>query len=479
MRFRCLLGLPCVLAVMVWTGCDSSSSKVEAQWRFVGLNTLSQQTNAPAAAAILARPEFPVMHKALVSRVAASLWELANDNTNLPAATRAALEPVATDLVDHLSLGQVLRGSSGKREWVVAIQGDAARAKAWEAGWNALFHARNGATPKSAVQFQAGWIVAVSDASLTPTKSVMTSLAQIPVAPQSVFHLDGNVDGVARYTLDAAARDGAIRTQGEWNQQTALPSTLPAWERPAFIRDPLVHFTAARGINAWIEQWGGLKSVTGTDVPNQLFVWGKAAATTNTPPLQSYVAARISNTTGWVERTFKALQAFYPAPPAAPIWSGQLSLDTAQNQVAVAGFPPVHVAPGTDGDRNYVVLGMMPQGNSRLTFPKELAAQVEQPDILFYQWENVGEAMSNFSAASGAFDILRLRLPSVKRPGIAWALSASSGMQDCVTEARKTGSSQVTLKRKSPAGLSAAEFLLLARWIDGDAPPRPKKPATR
>lgn len=473
---RFFASLAAVLALslsLVWTGCDPSQPQVDARWRFVGLQTLSQQTNAPDAATWLSRPEFTAARGALVGRVSATLWELATGNTNLPAPTRAALEPVVSDLLDRLSLGQVLRGPKGQREWSVAVKADATRLKAWETAWTSLFNSGRGAS-KASVSYQGGWIVAVSDTSLTPPKSAILALAQIPAEPQSVFRLDGQWPGVARFQLTAAARDGAIRTEAKWDQDQKLPNPLPAWERPAFIRDPLLHFTAARGVSGWLKQWGGLNDVFGADVPDQVFAWGRPAANTNTPPLQTYLAARVAQPDGWIARAAKAVQPFYPAPPAAPIWSGQLSLDTSRSLLAVSGFPPVNLARGADDSRNYVVLGMMPQGNSKLAFPKELAAQVEQPDVLAYQWENVGEALGNFNAVAGASDILRRRLPSSRRPGIAWALSAAGAMGDAVTVVRVTGPSQLTVKRKSPAGLAASELVWLGRWIDGESPLRPQ-----
>lgn len=475
MRFPRLLGWFCLSTLLLGTGCDSAQLPVEARWRFVGLQTLTQQTNAPALAAALKLPEFHAARGPLVQRISATLWEAASGNTNLSSALRTALEPVASDLAERLSLGEILRDTSGKQQWALAIQGDAARAQAWQAGWTSLFQGARGAGSKAAVMFQGGWIVAVSDTSLTPTKSILTTLAQIPVEPSSVLHLDGSLAGFGRYQVDAAAKDGAVRTTGQWNQDKPFPSPLPAWERPAFIRDPLVHFTAARAVSGWVSKWAGLKDVLGSDVPDQVFVWGKAAATSNTPPLQTYLAARVAKPESWIERAYQAAQRFYPPAPAAPLWLGQLVFDEKRHQAAIAGFPPINLAPGADDTRSYVVLGMMPQGPSKLGFPKELAAQVERPDVLFYQWENSAEAMANFTAIAGASDILRLRQASVRRPGIAWGGAASALLNDSVTEAHVTGPAQLTVKRKSSAGLTASELIVFARWIDGESPPRPHK----
>ena len=478
MRFPRLLGWFCLSTLLLGTGCDSAQPPIETRWRFVGLQTLAQQTNAPALAAALKLPEFNAARGPLVQRISATLWEAASGNTNLSSATRTALEPVAFDLAERLSLGEILRDASGKQQWALAIQGDAARAQAWQAGWTALFQGARGTGSKAAVVFQGGWIVAVSDAALTPTKSILTTLAQIPVEPSSVLHLDGSLAGLGRYQIDAAAKDGAVRTTGQWNQDKAFPSPLPAWERPAFIRDPLVHLTAARAVSGWVSKWTGLKDVLGSDVPDQVFVWGKAAATSNTPPLQTYLAARVAKPESWIERAYQAAQPFYPAPPAAPLWLGQLVFDAKRHQASIAGFPPINLAPGADDNRSYVVLGMMPQGPSKLGFPKELAAQIERPDVLFYQWENSAEAMGNFTAIAGASDILRFRQASIRRPGIAWAGAASALLNDSVTEAHVTGPTQLAVKRKSSAGLTASELILFARWIDGASPPRPRKHPT-
>ena len=458
-------------------GCDSAQPPLEARWRFVGLQTLTQQTNAPALSSALKLPEFAAARGPLVQRLSVTLWEAASGNTNLPAATRAALEPLSADLADRLSLGEILRDASGCRQWALAIQGDASRAKVWQEGWTSLFSGARGAASKASVVYQGGWIIAVSDASLTPAKAILTTLAQIPVESGSVLHLDGTLAGLGRYQFDAAARDGAVRTTGQWNQDKPFPSPLPAWERPGFIKDPLVHFSAARAVSGWLAQAAELKDVLGADVPDQVFIWGKAAATSNTPPMQTYLAARVAKPESLIERAHQAARMFYPAAPAAPLWSGQLVLDAGRHQASIAGFPPINLAPGADADRTYVVLGMMPQGPSKLSFPTELAAQVERPDVLYYQWENTGEAMGNFSAIAGASDILRFRQASIRRPGVAWAGAASALFADTVTEAHVTGPGQLGIKRKSSAGVTAAELIWFGRWIDGISPPRPRKSA--
>ncbi len=480
MRIRRIHALFCLLALLVSTGCDSSQTAIEARWRFIGLQALSQQTNAPAAAAAVRLPEFARLRGPLADRIAAALWESTAGNTNLPAAQRVAIQPLITDVLDHLSLGQIVRTTAGRREWVIVVPGDAARAHAWETAWPAFFKAARGTTDgagSATVLFQTGWIIAVSDANATPPQSVMTALAQIPVEPQAVLHLETSLAHQPRIQLTAAARQGAIRAEAHWVQDQKFPDPLPAWERPSIIRDPLIHFTAARGIAAWAAQFDWLKTVAGTDVPDQIFVWGKPAATTNSPALQTYVAARVAQPETWIDRSFQQVQPLYPAEPAAPIWSGQLMLETNHHSALIAGFPPVRLAPIHEGNRSYVLLGMMPQGPSKLPFPPELAAQVERPGILYYQWEIVAEAFSNFNAAVQAGDILRRRLPSTQRPGIAWAIAASAAMGETVTEAQVSGPREFTVKRKSPAGLSAAEMIYFARWIDGPALSRPQAAA--
>ena len=476
MRIHRLLGLLLPLAALTWAGCDSSAPPVESRWRFVGGTTLSSQTNAPTVRDVMALPESAALRGPLLAHFSRVLWKLASGVRPMPPAALADGLVLVSDLADRLSIGETLAPSPSRREFAIAVQADAARAQVWAKAWPKFFSAAHAARGEKAgepkVLVRSGWVVAVSDSALLSPEDAFKALSLVPAEPKVVLHAELNLPGRPAAVLDAAVRDGAVRTELKLAFSEALPSKLPAWERPSVIRDPLAKFTAIRGVPAWFGEIPWLKQVAGNDLPKQLFIWS-IAGTNAFDKMQTYIAARVENPESWVEHAVAALKPSFTDDPKAAKLSGELAYDPERHAAAINHiFMPPRLAPFRDQDRPYLLLGAMPPTRSSQPFPVGLVAQIERPALLGYDWEITAENMVHWNLVGQVADRLRFRALVNDRPGVRWLYQATTLMGESVTEALVTGPKELTVKRKSTAGFTAMELTWLTRWIDGDAPPR-------
>ncbi len=476
MRIHRLFGLLLPLVALTWAGCDSSVPPVESRWRFVGGTTLSSQTNAPTVRDVMALPESAALRGPLLTNFSRTFWRLAaGDRPMAPGALADGLVLVG-DLADRLSIGETLAPSTSRREFAIAVQADAARVQVWAKTWPKFFSAAHAARGEKAgepkVIVKGGWVVAVSDSALISPEDAFKALALVPAEPKVVLHAELNLPGRPAAVLDTAVRDGAVRTELKLAFADALPSKLPAWERPSIIRDPVVKFMAIRGVPAWFGGIPWLKPVGGDDLPKQVFIWSNAG-TNALDKMQTYIAARVDRPESWVERTVSALRPLYPADPKDAKLSGELAYDPERHAAAINHvFMPPRLTPFQDQDRPYLLLGAIPPPRSREPLPAGLVAQLDRPALLGYDWEITAENMAHWNLVGQVADRLRQRALVNDRPGVRWLYAATAQMGESVTEATVTGPKELTVKRKSAAGLTAMELTWLTRWIDGDAPPR-------
>lgn len=483
MRIQRSFGLFFLLAGLLGTGCDSSAPVVETRWRFVGGATLARQTNAPALREILLLPESAALRATLVTNVTRRFWQLAAGTTNAPAEALAAAQPLVADLLDQLSIGESLRPAPGRREFALALPADAQRAERWQAAWPKFFAAaqavRGGAPGKPQVTVQSGWIVAVSDAGLTPPAEVLKTLAKIPAEPQAVLHAEGTVADGPAFALVAKVREGNVHSQLRLKLTQPLPARLPAWDRPSIIHDPIVKFTAVRGVSTWLSALPWLKELALGDVPDQFFVWANPVSK-NFPAMQTFLAAPVPQPEAWVDRVAARLQPLFSPVSGPAALAGTLMLETNRHSLNIGNLPtPPRLLPLHEKDHSYLVLGLMPQARNTNALPREMLARLDAPEVLLYDWEITAETARHWNVVGQTADMLHRRVPMNLRPGSVWLAAAAEKMGEAVTEATVSGPAELSVKRKSAAGFTAPELVLFSRWLDGEAPARPRsrKPA--
>lgn len=470
---RLLSCLSLVLAVCCWTGCKPSGPPVEVRWRFVGGDTLQRQTNAPVLREALTLKEGAPLFGLLVTNAAEKLWQLTTGETNVPASALPHGAIIAEALLGKMSLGHVYRGAGERRDWAVAFSAEAGSDNLKEA-WTKFFAAANpAATP--AVTASGPWVVAVSDSKQFPPAAILTELAKIPAEAGDALRLDLNPAKGPAVTLVAQLKDGVVRLNSKlkFPGSTAFPASLPNWQVPRLVRDPLVQFAAVRWPAPLLEQFPALRLLTGDSQPTQLFLWGNPLA----PPvvdLRTYVAVVGIDSQKRFNEIVSGLEPLFNVAESNAAYEGRITIEPSLPRISLHGLlgltPPTALVI-TNDTAPYLLLGGARPVLSSNRPPAELIQQFDRSGVVFYHWEITGEALRNWVTVDQMRDMVLRERAHIRAAVSRWvqALAAKTEL-NTVTEASVTGDHELTVLRKAPVGLTAIELTALARWLGEDAP---------
>ena len=470
----------CIVAILALNPANAADPgpQPEIQWRFAGGDALQTQTRAPVLAKVLTLPEATAVGPVLSRHLAETWWRFTTGKTNIPPAALEAGVALAHDLLRSGSVGEVLRGTKG-REVAVAIQLPADRIAVWEKRWpawvGAIQSARN---PASASRPQLlrkdAWVLAVSDSATQPMESTLARLTVPSPSPGTLLHWKSAIAGRPALELTFAPTNGNVRVEGTLKPIQPIPEPLPGWLVPGFIREPLVQFTAARGLDPLTAGWLDPKPSTGSGWPNQLFVWGQPNNSYRYP----YFAAQYDDPTGYLKRLHGIYRGGFAPDSATPRYKGELFATT--NRLVLAGGLPLApmVEAMTKEKKPLVTVAMIPLVKTTNPPSPEMLSQMNRPDMLVYDFEFTSDSIRQWNAALQLPDLLEGRSVVTTTPAVRWLLAAGPLIGECVTTVTRKDASHALIRRKSPVGLSGLELALLAKWLDPVPPVRLGAPNT-
>ncbi|MFM7215160.1 MAG: hypothetical protein ACKO3H_09810 [Verrucomicrobiota bacterium] len=470
---RLVLCLVASLALVAANAADPAAQP-EIQWRFVGGRALQTQTNAPVLKKVLTLPETSAVGPSMSRHLAETWWRIATGTTNMPAVALEAGVALAQDLLQSASAGEVLRGKAG-REVAVALQLPADRVAVWEKRWPiwaGAVHAIRGPSSASKPQPQLlrrdSWVLAVSDVTTHPMEATLTRLTAPPSSPGSLLHWRSVVPGHPAVELTFVPTNGNVRVEGTLRPIQPIPEQLPEWMVPGFIREPLVQFTAARGLGPLTAGWLDPKSSTGSGWPNQMFVWGQPNQSYRYP----YFAAQYDDPTGYLKRLHGIYRGGFAPESATPRYKGELYANT--NRLVLAGGIPLApmMEAMTREKRPLVTLAMIPLVKTTNPPSPEMLSQMNRPEMLVYDFEFTSDSIRQWNAALQLPDLLEGRSVVTTTPAVRWLLAAGPLIGECVTTVTRKDATHALIRRKSPVGLSGLELALLAKWLDPIPPIR-------
>ncbi|MBN8248711.1 MAG: hypothetical protein J0L84_14885 [Verrucomicrobia bacterium] len=471
MRTSLLLVLGVATALIA--GCSRPEAPSELRWRFAGSTALQTQTNAPVLAECLSLPQAHAVLGPLSQRLAQTWWHVGTGGKPSTAADLAAGAALIPDLLQHESLGAVLLQPTGGHEFAVAIRGLGAGAAPWEARWKTgarAVHVARGAGGEPASAHQEDWLVVVSDAAALPPSKAWSQLNTLGAEPGALAQFDVRYPGRVSVKAAMTVRDGAARWTATATVAKPLPATLPAWEIPGAVREPLVFFTAARGLPALLPSLPWLQTWAGRIVPSQVFLWGQPGK----PDWgHSYAAARLADPAAAVEELYRRLNPLFATNGTAP-FRGYLNLDSKAHRLVIGGgIPAVPTFEAqTEGDKKYLTFGFLPAMRATNSLAPEMLAQLNRPNLAYYDWEFTSAAAHHWHLGGQLLDLTAGRHAVITTPATQWLLAAAPKLGECVTEGLVTSPDTLTLRRKSPLGLTGFEMALLAKWIDPEPPLR-------
>ncbi|MFM7102914.1 MAG: hypothetical protein ACKO3N_17295 [Verrucomicrobiota bacterium] len=446
-----------------------------AGWHFVGGTALATQKTAPVLAEALSHPKAAPVLPRLATNLAVALL----GRTAAPAdpAAVASLVPLAEDLLRGESAGEIRTES-----WQLAVRAGAARLPLWQAALPVLARmlpAPAGATPRPgpALLVTNGWLLAAHAADGLGRARALTTNA--PAAPLTLrADLSRILGDAARrwpaVEYQAVLTNGAVRAAGRMRFDDPPLAALEPWRLPAEqIREPLVQFAAARGIKPWLERIPWLRAAAGSETPNQVSWWSQG----QNVPFRTWFAAPVNDANAVIQRTHDQLVPWFDGSKGSngPV-IGRVGLvqDGKRSAVAILDLlKVVHPVMGRyrEGEQQYLLGSFFAPVPSTNPVPRELVAQLQRPNVVYYDFEITAETVTHWTGFRQFGNIVMGRLPS-PRTAVAqdWLLAALGNAGECVTEVTQSGPAELAYLRKSPVGLASYELAALAFWLDGPAP---------
>jgi len=478
-----------------------------AQIHWLGKKRLAVETNAAHLMSIWRLPESETLGKQTLDKLALAPWRLLKGDAATNGAPTALLRSLLYDLVQEESYLEVRNFTNQPGEMVFAIRLDKERAGVWQTNLAAVIESLTGSrvTPTNG-----GWslkdngvpglieLIRAGDwtvVGLAPEQNRLLADALARIQTKRVPFSGPATDDWLMLALDLsrAARalslnwqfpadwprislsvvgDGAnVQTRGELNFSTPLGLDLEPWNIPTnFIHDPLVSFTAIRGIKSLVSQSKAWKNLELGEAPNQFYLWGLGAT-----PFQTYFAAPSASASNQVFQLTQRLLEKGGAWLASNAIGKFVKLD-AGNGVRWSGLPfitPV-LQSVTAGEAQFIKGGFFPTVSTNSSMPIELVYAVLTPtNLVGYDWEITG---SRFDGWTGVGQALRISFGRPRMPagsaGMIWLRAIKPRLGNSTTGVLMTNPRQLRIVRGSSIGLTAMELHLLADWLESPQFPR-------
>ncbi len=240
------------------------------------------------------------------------------------------------------------------------------------------------------------------------------------------------------------------------------------WLTPKkIILDPLVSFTAMRGVADWVGHFGAFQALPKESLPNQLFSWTRG----DVAFLHDF-AMPVADP----EKAFSVLSKSVPASYNEKIMEyslGQWINATNTSRLLWRGLPVFvpYLSPATLDDQGYLIGGIFPLVNAKdpQPAPQALFDQIESRDeLIYYDWEISAARIRAFEQASRFVGLIfATKGQQDDAFGVQWMNLISGKLENAITEATVAGDRELKIERKSTIGVTGIELWMLAHWLDG------------
>lgn len=531
------VGLAAALAVCSETVCRAAADDmVASSWHFTGGADLANNTNFDNVKKMLTLGSSLDFRNLALTRFSGWLGKSVFLTTNEEAV--AALRPLLDDLLAAESLGAAGGASNGPLSFLVALRLNDARALAWQTalpkvagGPGQSFQAQGFSGQQWKIAGgQAFWLVRAKDWLLAgggeDLRALQTQyLQQIsqkgrPAPALNPSWLEADVDWprlvhwmpdfprvlqLARTKITFTAPDQSLVMSAKVIYPKPVAWKSEPWRIPTrIVRDPLISFTAAQDLAAFMDPGEPLAKLTDNPLAGQFYVWALGEM-----GLQSYGAWPVANATNSIQRVAaEGTNIFNPAFKRN-VW-GELRWQPEHQSVVWANLCPIllptlQIAPETNGQ--YLLASLFPIALRNKPAPEALFQQFTgRSNVVYYDWEGTGNRLEQWRLLSGMLPILpRMPTPSsagnsTNRATVARSANPSgstnnptarprvrtprvvvdnwfSGVtpmlrdHDTVTEITRTGPAELTVVRRSPFAVTSLELVLLSHWLSGTGSP--------
>ncbi len=518
---RINLGLLALLLVAPNAGCQKSESaaagsagsqgaETVARIHWLGKKQLAMETNAAYFMSIWNLAESRRLEAQTLDKLAVAPWRFWKGEAAVANAPRALLRPLLEDLVREESYFEVSHARSQPGELALAIRLTNERAGLWQTNLATALESLTGLRVSPPLGGRVGWLLKKHDppnlieltrvgewmllAAGQKTNALLRDMMlrierdSTPFGPRTTnYWLEASLDlrrvsealGLGwelpkawpQISLAVIGDGENVRSRGELTFSEPLSLELEPWNIPTnLVRDPLVSFSAIRGIRPWLASLAVWKDLQLGRPPNQLFTWSQDGV-----PFMTYGAAPMPEAGQQIVRFGDCLM------QNVPRWLTTNGIGRIERSRALDGiswkdlpFLTPHIQVENDTGGSFVTGGFASRARTNRPPPADLLKEVlGRDDLIFYQWEITDSRMTGWTYIGQTLRLAmqKPQLP-VKSAGIAWLEAAAPKQGNCVTALTKTASRNVEFSRRSSFGFTALELHLMIDWLESPQFPR-------
>lgn len=483
---------------------SSAPMELVAQIHWLGKSKADGDTNYSGIVSIWNLPEARALETQVLSNLVS--WALSGSAkaTLADNLENRPLMPILREILQEGVFLEVLSSSNGVRRVYAVMPLPAARMATWRTNFSMLCEGlgflRDAATPENIWTKKkdgetwsvesltlTNWIAVsfgnqAEDSTVKLVDLIQRAQTEIGLPTSALLHLklspailEGTFSGegellstLSMVDLSVSGTGPGVRIAADVDFKSGIPVHLEAWDVPTnIISDPLISFTAVRGIREWLGSTPIWRELNAGEPPDQVFFWAQTGM-----PFLSYIAAPCSNGTAILTA---ARDTLLPRMNDFMTNNGIGYFSYRSNRIEWLGSPlmtPFLMVPETRP--TMIMGGLAPLADYRKRVPDALLAQLDTPqNTMYYDWEFTSarlEQWMNFS------QLTRLATGKAQLPpgsaSFAWLRALEGHLENSGTRVRITGTNHLSLVRNSTIGLTAPELILFADWLESPTFPK-------
>jgi hypothetical protein len=494
-KFLTFLFCTATMAAIV-TQASPPATNLMARVHFAGAEQISADTNAVAFTNLWCSPEAQALREQTLNKLSRAPYNWLKQKMSANLGDGAGqLRPLLDDLLGAEWFLQIRDATNGSPEFALAIRLDAGRAQLWQTnlenvletwtvmsvekiqnGWELKKH-----LPPNLIRFVrvGDWVVFGWGQDKLPlndelVRRVLAEKRPAPAEKNNWLTADLDWPRLARWwpslsavklpetRCQAVGRDGNLHLDGRLIFPQPLAMTLEKWRLPTnTIHEPIVSFTAVRGIAPWLEKQNWAQPYEISPVPNQVFIWAMAQM-----PLQSFAAVPVPDGK-------KALGELEQKMSAHTNWQGHfmmpITMVMTNDEISWRGLP--FIAPNLQvlhepaGD--VLLAGVFPNSPRSKPLPPELLMQLGRTNLVYYDWETTAARLKLLPQLTQlALMVTHHRQLDMQSAAGKWLDHVGPTLSNTVTEVTQTAPNELSFTRKAPGGFTAIELTALANWLE-------------
>jgi hypothetical protein len=480
------------------------SAEVLARYHFLGASQLAKNAAAAKLKEIWDLPESRRLAEQTLQKLAhaPNIFYRGKITPAQDERGAAILRPLLDDLLNHESFLQVRGAADKTAEWTLLVHLPPDRRNAWSASLSDLLRLWNLGTPvTNAVQGFGGWELRRTDApnviryalagewlllgagqnALPAFEEAVRSfkIGGRPIANASTYWLDAEVNlprlvetlslspafKWPQTKLSVVGTGENLRSNARMVFPGPVTGPLDGWRVPTnFINEPLISFTAARGIAPLLSDSKTLQELGFKPAPNEFYVWAQSAVT-----FQSFLAFPSDGGGNQLQRIAERAPSLLGTN-----WQQrgltQIEWQATNKQVFWKALPFItpYLRPAQSNGRDFILCGLFPPVPLTNPPPSDLLAQfLDRKDLVYYDWEITEARLAQWRVMAQLFAVIADKPQlTTNTAALPWLTKVEPKLGNTVTEIAASSPKEWTLVRKSHIGFTGVELVALARWLE-------------